>query len=166
MSIVTSDVRRPRQRNARLFEFFVNSQPMACLMNWRAFDFVFFSFSFPLSLTRWRANENNYVTRPNQWPQSRRPAGRSFVRSVGCRDAALCGGVSVGRKRDPAERAVSGAEPARTRSHHLGYRVDPSSPSRQTITQLVDRPVPIPSYMQTFLTFASRFKKKKKLMFY
>lgn len=39
--------------------------------------------------------------------------------------------------RDPAERAAIGAEPARTRSHHLGYRVAATVTvvARQTITQ-------------------------------
>lgn len=133
--------------------------------------FIYFSSSFyfpPRSLARWRANENNYVTRPNQWPQPRRPAGRSFVRpsvrSFVSAVAVLRDGVSVGRKRDPAERAASGAEPARTRSHHLGYRVAVVTVAADdhADTQLVDRPVPIPTFMQTSLAFASRFKKKKK----
>lgn len=95
-----------------------------------------------------------------------RPSVRSFGRSA---VAALRDGVSsVGRKRDPAERAASGAEPARTRSHHLGYRVAvvTIAADDHAGTQLVDRPVPIPTFMQTSLAFASRLKKKKKLMFY
>lgn len=53
---------------------------------------------------------------------------------------------------------------ARTRSHHLGYRVAavttrPPRRGRRS-RSLVDRPVPIPSFMQTSLKCASRLKKK------
>lgn len=90
-----------------------------------------------VSCSRPRGNENNYVTADrNQWPvyhdrrarSAGRPVGRS-VRRRRRRHRRRRLGVRCAvegerkKKRDPVERAESDAKPARTRSHHLGYRV-------------------------------------------
>lgn len=71
--------------------------------------------------------ENNYVNRRNQWLcTAGRAAGWSDGRTDGRRWAVTvvrAGWWGERVKRGPVERAASGAKPARTRSHHLGYRV-------------------------------------------
>lgn len=123
-----------------------------------------FSFSFRVFVGV--ETKNNEITTPqprNQWPVNR---GRT---DDGCRYDA--GGrrlqrVPVGTANEGKRVSRQSALPVAHSRRALGPITwatgSPPSPPRRgrRSRSLVDRPVPIPSFMQTSLTCASRFKKK------
>lgn len=112
-----------------------------------------------------QTKNNNYACRPVINGGLRRPAERTRERARPSKGTL----VSARRRRRRGERNVIRQSALRSRRALGPITWATGSPPPSPLSRgrrsrsLVDRPVPVPSqFMQTSLTFASRFKKKKK----